>query len=90
VTPALHVWLKEVIEGKVDARDADMLSRALLNLEKVAASASGENRPQAQPVQQVQVVVAPGWTKAKPGQATVVDAPALPPKQYKPSPPDDL
>jgi hypothetical protein len=71
VTPALHVWLKEVIEGKVDARDADMLSRALLNLEKVAASASGENRPQAQPPVTVNVVSAPGWLKPKPAGTLV-------------------
>jgi len=78
IAPALHVWLKEVIEGKVDARDADMLSRALLNLEKVAASASGENKPTFQPGQQVQVVVHPDWVKSKPAQATVTSVTSTP------------
>lgn len=78
IVPAAQAWLREVVEGKTSAKDADALSRALLNLEKVAASASGENKPTFQPAQQVNVMVGPGWVKSKPAQVTVVqtvDAP---------------
>jgi Homeodomain-like domain-containing protein len=89
IVPDAQTWLAEVVKAKTSAKDADALSRALLNLEKVAASASGENRPLTQPAQQVQVLVAPGWVKGPwQGQAKVVEAT---PKPYAlPSPPDDL
>jgi hypothetical protein len=78
VTPGLHVWLKEMVEAKTSAKDADALSRALLNLEKTAASASGENRPQAQLAQQVQVVIQPNLVKIAPGWVKSKQAPAAP------------
>ncbi len=76
IVPAAQAWLREVVEGKTSAKDADALSRALLNLEKVAASASGETRPQAQQAQQVNVVVTPGWSKGDGHMATVQTVPA--------------
>lgn len=60
-------WLAEVVKGKTSAKDADALSRALLNLEKVAASASGENREPKGGGSgvTVQVAVLPGWGAPK-------------------------
>ena len=67
IVPAAQEWLREVVEKKTNAKDADALSRALLNLEKVNASASGENRPQAaQQPAVVRVTVLPGWVKGGP------------------------
>lgn len=90
IIPAAQVWLREVVEGRTSAKDADALSRALLNLEKVAASASGENRPQAQPPVTVNVVSAPGWGKPKLGQAIVTSVtaqhPAIPKELEAPKP----
>jgi hypothetical protein len=89
IVPDTQTWLAEVVKAKTSAKDADALSRALLNLEKVAASASGENRPQAQPGQQVNVVVTPGWVKA-PGQAQATVMQAAPKPVLLPHLPDDL
>jgi hypothetical protein len=65
IVPAAQAWLAEVVKGKTSAKDADALSRALLNLEKVAASASGENRQAAQSAQQIKIAVMPGWGAPK-------------------------
>src|SRR5216683_1254953 len=62
IVPAAQAWLAEVVKGKTSAKDADALSRALLNLEKVASSASGENRePKGGASPTVQIAVLPGW-----------------------------
>jgi len=63
IVPAAQAWLAEVVKGKTSAKDADALSRALLNLEKVASSASGENREPKGGASGtvVQIAVLPGW-----------------------------
>ncbi len=89
LTPAIYQRLAATVDHGA-AKDIDALSRAALNLEKTAASASGENRPQAaQPPAVVQVAIAPGWGKPKPemvallaskGFQTVVDGEVLEPE----------
>jgi hypothetical protein len=95
VAPPALDWAKRLAEEQKDPKAFDAVMRGLHAGEKIAASASGENRPQAQPAQQVQVLVAPGWVKGPwQAQAKVVDAASTPALPVKPShislPPDDL
>ncbi len=89
----LQEWLAEVIKAKKDPKAADALSRAILNQEKAVASASGENRPHAQPAQQVEINVAPGWLPKEPWSpglakpVIVVQNAAKPPVTGHPWPP---
>jgi hypothetical protein len=92
ITPKVYDLLEHAVDAG-DYKGTDYAARAALSLEKVGASASGENRPLAQPTQQVVVTVAPGWVKPKPGEATMTSvtsapAPAHPviPKELLPAP----
>jgi hypothetical protein len=79
IVPAAQAWLAEVVKGKTSAKDADALSRALLNLEKVASSASGENREPkgGNSGTVVQIAVAPGWGPPPKDPKVVTALPAL-------------
>ena len=77
VTPkVLKLLDKTVTEGK-DLKGIDALARATHALEKTAASASGENKPETQQAQQVIVQVLPGWSKGDGQMATVQQPPPV-------------